>query len=157
MVDVTEISAVVAATGVVIGVVYYILDMRNQARMRQTDLIMKLSSVIDNIEFTNTITKILSKHFKDVDELRRECSVPALVAVANFFHRVGILLERNLVDADLVSSILWVQGIWERMNPWITYIRQIFNRPDMFGGFEYLYNEMQKREQQLQPEGAKSG
>ena len=153
MVDITEISAMVAAAGVMIGVVYYILDMRNQTRMRETELIMKLSSVIDNMEFTNTIAKILSTDFKDVEELRQKCSPPSLIAVANFFHRTGTLLERNLVDADLVGSILWVQGIWEKMNPWITYIRETYNRPHMFGGFEYLYNEMRKREQR----GVKNG
>jgi hypothetical protein len=42
MVDVTEISAIVAAAGVLVGVVYYILDMRNQAKIRQTDLVMRL-------------------------------------------------------------------------------------------------------------------
>jgi hypothetical protein len=150
VVDITEISAIVAAAGVLVGVVYYILDMRNQTRMRQTELIMRLSSVIDNMEFTNTIATLLSKDFKDVDDLRKECSPSALIAVANFFHRVGTLLERNLVNADLVSSILWVQGIWEKMSPWITYVRQRTNRPDFFGGFEYLYDEMQKREQKLQ-------
>jgi len=148
VVDITEISAVVAAAGVLVGVVYYILDMRNQSRMRQTELIMRLSSVIDNMEFTNTITKLLSTDFKDVSEIRKECSSSALTAVANFFHRVGVLLERNLVDADLVGSILWVQGIWEKMSPWITYVRQTYKRPHIFGGFEYLYNEMKKREQQ---------
>jgi hypothetical protein len=38
MVDITEISAIVAAAGVLIGVVYYILDMRNQTRIRKTDI-----------------------------------------------------------------------------------------------------------------------
>jgi hypothetical protein len=40
VVDITEISAVVAAAGVFIGVIYYILDMRNQKQLRETDLIM---------------------------------------------------------------------------------------------------------------------
>jgi len=33
MVDITKISAMVAATGVLVGVVWYILDMRNQTRL----------------------------------------------------------------------------------------------------------------------------
>jgi hypothetical protein len=38
MVDITEISAVVAAAGVLVGVAYYILDMKHQRQVRQTDL-----------------------------------------------------------------------------------------------------------------------
>jgi hypothetical protein len=122
--------------------------------MRKTELIMRLSSVMDNMEFTNTIAKLMSTDFKNVDELRKECSPSALLAIANFFQRVGILLERNLVDSDLVSDILWVQGIWEKMSPWVTYVRQTYKRPQLFGGFEYLYNEMKKREQKLQQSAA---
>jgi Domain of unknown function (DUF4760) len=148
--SVTEISAMVAAAGVLVGVVYYILDLRNQNRIRQTDLIMRLSSVMDDFEFTNIITKLLSTDFKDVSETRKEISPAAMTAVANYFHRVGVLLERNLVDADMVNAILYVQGIWEKMNPWITYVRQTYKLPKIFDGFEYLYNEMRKREQKLQ-------
>jgi hypothetical protein len=36
MVDITEISAIVAAAGVLVGVVYYVLDIRHQRQARQT-------------------------------------------------------------------------------------------------------------------------
>ena len=42
MVDIVEVSAVVAATGVLVGLVYYLLDIRNQAMIRKTDLFMKV-------------------------------------------------------------------------------------------------------------------
>jgi hypothetical protein len=51
MVDITEISAMVAAAGVMIGVVYYILEIRHQTKARQdtakttqADLLMRLYS-----------------------------------------------------------------------------------------------------------------
>jgi hypothetical protein len=154
MVDVQTVSIAIASAGVFAAAIYYIFQMRHQTRMRKTELIMRLSSVMDNMEFTNTIAKLMSTDFKNVDELRKECSPSALLAIANFFQRVGILLERNLVDSDLVSDILWVQGIWEKMSPWVTYVRQTYKRPQLFGGFEYLYNEMKKREQKLQQSAA---
>lgn len=147
MVDIPTISIAIASASVVAGIIYYSFQVRHQSKVRQTELIMKLSSTMDNMEFTNTIAKLLSTDFKDVDDLRKECSPSALIAIANFFQRVGILLKRNLVDPDLVSSILWVQGIWEKMSPWVTYVRQTYKRPQIFSGFEYLYNEMKKREQ----------
>jgi len=48
VVDITEISAVVAAAGVLVGVAYYILDMRNQTRMRKTELLTRLYSTMVN-------------------------------------------------------------------------------------------------------------
>jgi hypothetical protein len=53
MVDITEISAMIAAAGVLVGVVYYILDMRNQTRMSQTDLTMRLYQGILTKEVLN--------------------------------------------------------------------------------------------------------
>jgi len=38
MVDITEISAVVAAAGIVVGVVYYILDLRHNTRAREMEI-----------------------------------------------------------------------------------------------------------------------
>ena len=44
MVDVTDISTVVVASGVLKGVVYYLLEMRHQEKMRKTDLVISLYS-----------------------------------------------------------------------------------------------------------------
>jgi len=44
MLDIASISTVVAAGGVLVGVVYYLLDVRNQAMIRKTELITKLYS-----------------------------------------------------------------------------------------------------------------
>jgi len=42
MVDVQTVSIVIASASVVAGVVYYALQIRHQAKMRQTDFIVRL-------------------------------------------------------------------------------------------------------------------
>ena len=69
MVDIYEISAVVAAVGVVIGVVYYVLDMRNQTRMRKTDMLMKLYQSSVNNEFMDALKRLMSIDVKDYQTL----------------------------------------------------------------------------------------
>jgi len=149
VVDITEISAVVAAAGVLVGVVYYILDMRNQNRMRQTDLVIRLSSTLDNKDFAEAVVKIVSMDFKDVEELRNIVSPPTLVMIGNFYERVGALLNRGLVEIGLVADVIIVTPLWEKMKPWVIDCRQKYNSPDLFEWFEYLYNEMKKRVQQI--------
>lgn len=51
MVDITEISAIVAAAGVLVGVVYYILEIRHQIKMRQIDLLARLYSTMTGKEW----------------------------------------------------------------------------------------------------------
>ena len=58
MVDITEISAVVAAAGVLVGVIYYILDIRHQTRIRQTDFVIRLYSTFGSREFMESYGRI---------------------------------------------------------------------------------------------------
>jgi hypothetical protein len=51
LVDIQTISIATASASVVIGVVYYILQIRHQTKTRQTDLVMKLYSQFNSIEF----------------------------------------------------------------------------------------------------------
>ena len=141
------VSIAVASAGVFLAAIYYMFQIRHQMRMRKTDLLIRLSSFVDNKEIAEAHTTILSSDFKDVDEIREKITIPTLVIIANFYHRVGVLLEERLLDADLVSRILYTEGIWEKMEPWIIYVRQKLSSPTMFSSFEYLYNEMKKREQ----------
>jgi hypothetical protein len=173
VVDITEISAVVAAVGVVIGVFYYILDMRHQSKVRQTDLVNRLYSAFlspelmdvfmkfsalefnDYEDYVNRYGPILSvgKHgseFNDTPELR------SLLFIDNFFNQVGCLLYRKLIDADLVRDVFSyrVEFFWKKAEPLIKGCRKESNQPEMGKWFEYLYNEMKKREQQV---GVKNG
>ena len=147
MVDVYQVSAVLAAVGVLVGVVYYILDMRNQTRIRQIDLVLRLSSTLDSKEFAEAFTKIVSSNAKTADELRKECFPAELIMIGNFYERTGALLKRRLADPSLIADILAVSEIWEKIRPWVMDVRQKTNDPYLFESFEYLYNEMKKREQ----------
>ena len=71
--------------------------------------------------------------------------------VANFFEGIGILLRRKLIDIALVDDLFSSDVIitWHKMKPIVEGWRKQFNRPQMSEWFEYLYNEMKKRERQL--------
>jgi hypothetical protein len=70
MVDIYEISAVVAAVGVLIGVVYYVLDMRHQRQERQTDLLVRVVPWINigSNELQAAIMRTLKTEYKDYED-----------------------------------------------------------------------------------------
>ncbi len=68
--------------------------------------------------------------------------------VGNFYQRVGALLKRGLIDVNLVDDILYVSKVWERMESFAIFTRKQYSFPRFLDLFEYLYNEMKKREQQ---------
>ena len=70
--------------------------------------------------------------------------------VGNFMERIGVLLKNKLLDASLISQMVTVTDFWEKMKPVIEGIRKEEHNPSYYEWFEYLYNEMKKREQKLQ-------
>jgi hypothetical protein len=147
MVDITEISAMVAAAGVLVGVVYYILDMRHQSKVRQTDLVMRLYSTFGSKEFQNAWTRIESTEFKNYDEYVKKYGSGDYVQCATFFEGIGVLLQKKLIDIKLVDALFVVplKYMYERMKPIIDGNREQFHNQRVFEYFEYLYNEMKKK------------
>ena len=72
MVDVTEIAAILAAAGVLAGVVYYIMDIRNQGKMRQTDVVFRLYSAFSGRELQEAYFTVITLDFVDYDDFHEE-------------------------------------------------------------------------------------
>ena len=69
-----------------------------------------------------------------------------------FLEGIGILLKRRLIDIELVDDMFTspIKWTWEKMENIILEARKVENQPEILEWFEYLYNEMKKREQKLQ-------
>jgi len=149
MVDITEISAVVAAVGVLIGVVYYILDLRHETKIRKTDLLIRLYSTMVNKDFLEAWDRIGLAQTADLIKMTEEQRMVDINLVYGFFEEVGALLEMRLVELDMVEKLIHGHAIrtWEKLKPVFEYGRKLRNDPKIAAGFEYLYNEMKKREQ----------
>jgi len=144
MVDITEISAMVAAAGVLVGVVYYILDMRNQNKMRQMDFIMRMPSSFIGKEVFETLATVARTEFKSYDDFEEKCGVEAR-QVGGFCEDLGLLVKGKIIDINLVAQRYEVSDIYEKLKPWIEESRKRANSPRLYEWFEYLYNELQKR------------
>jgi ketosteroid isomerase-like protein len=157
MVDVTEISAIVAAAGVLVGVVYYVLEIRHQNRMKQTDLIMRVYSALSTKELEEAWYKVLNLECKDYNDFVKKygdimSETPANVAfsiIAYFFEGIGVLLHKKLVDIDLIEDLMSEQIVvtWEKMKPIVEGYRKQYGFKKDLQWFENLYNEVKKREQ----------
>jgi xanthosine utilization system XapX-like protein len=159
MVDITEISAVVAAAGVLVGVIYYILDMRNQAGMRQTDLLMRMYLAMGSEDMNKARLRFLALKITTYDDFKEKYGPPFsaepsqewidLDKIGWFYNGLGLLVHRQLASVELVEDFLGYGVViaWERIGPLAYGWRKEYNMPKSFGWFEYLYNEMKKREQ----------
>jgi hypothetical protein len=152
MLDIPSISAIIAAVGVLIGVVLTVLEVRNLVETRQTDLVIRLYSTFGSEELQDAWEKTQTREYKDFNAYRREYGLREVNEVGWFFEGVGVLLHRRLIDIGLVDDLFSspVKRAWERLKPIAEGERNQTQRPQIWEWFEYLYNEMQNREQKLQ-------
>jgi len=160
MVDITEISAMVAAAGVLVGVVYYVLDMRHQSKVRQTDLIMRLYSTFgseEHLKAGKTVSKI---DYEGYDDFVKKYGAPnseepipmAIDKVLYFFEEVGVLLSKKLLDIDMIDQLMGynIMMIGTKTMPIIEEARKRLGLPRVWTNFEHLYDAMRERNQKPQ-------
>ena len=152
MVDITEISAIVAAAGVLIGVVYYVLDMRNQTRQRQTDMVMRLYTTFGSAEFQRAYQKVRSLEFRDYSDYVKKFGEDLQVkeemyTVTIFFEGIGLLAKKKLIEMELVDCLFGypIRVTWEKVATPVKGLRETDKDSGICEWFEYLYNEMKKR------------
>ena len=154
MVDVQTASIVIASASVVAGVIYYILQIQHQKKIRQTDLVVRLYSAFSGKELQEGYFETVTLEFADYDDFMKKYKMPAksivpLWEVCKFFDGVGVLLRNRLVDIGLIDELFHteVTRLWEKVKPIAEGRRKELNQPTIYQPFEYLYSEMKKREQ----------
>jgi hypothetical protein len=151
MVDVQTISIAVASAGVFVAAMYYVLLLRHQSKVRQTELVTRLYSTFASEGFQKEWFTFMEEETDDYKTYRKKYGVE-IPPTALFFNEIGILLGKKLIDIDLVYSLFGtvIKRYWERARPLLESGRKMFNQPRWGWGLEYLHNEMKRREQTLQ-------
>ena len=174
MVSFEEIQAayyMVAATGVLIAAVFYMLNLRisrrNQeltlkaleqsakaqqqaAETRQAQLFMQVFNRFHEEEFWRAYYFVMGRDWKTFEDWDRDRSDPIIgprrISVATYLEGVGSLVRRGLLSPDLVATILGGTTVmwWNKQAEFIREFRVRASYPQYGEGVEYLYNEMMK-------------
>jgi hypothetical protein len=166
MVDTQTISIAIASASIVVGVVYYALQIRHQDKVRHMDLFMRLYSTWGSEDMLNTHRRFMVLEVGNYDSWVKKhgpVTEPSQVntdidRIGWFFNLMGFIVKEKIVHIKLVDELLgyWVIKNWETIKPLVDGWRKQYNIPESYRWFEYLYNEMKKREQRLQA-GVKNG
>ncbi len=156
MVDIQTVSIAIASASVFVAAIYYVLQIRHQTKLRQTDIVMRLYTTFGSTEFQKVYQKMIGLEFEDyVNYVKRYATnaevLAASYSVGVFFEGIGVLVKRKLISMDLVDDLFTIPILdaWKKMKPLVEGRREQLKRPQTLEWFEYLYKEMQKREQQL--------
>ena len=154
MVDVQTVSIVIASASIVAGIIYYGLQIRQQTKTRQTDLILRLYTTASSREVQDSYEKMREREIKNHEDYKKRYGTfVEYNQLVGLYCALGMLLYRKLVDIDLIDDVTGrtVVTLYEKVKP--MYESVLKARGMEWDSFRYLYNEMKKREQA----GAKSG
>jgi len=149
VVDIQTVSIAIASAGVFAAAIYYILQLKHQSKMRQTDLLVRLFSMTMTKDFAEAWEKVMGeREILNYRDYWKKYGFVEVDEVFWFFEQLGRLLQKGLIDIDLLPIPYGqVKLFWEKMEPIKEGARKYFNEPKLAQGLEYLYNEMKRREQ----------
>jgi hypothetical protein len=118
---------------------------------------MRLYATFSSNEFQDAWTKVRKRasDFESIDDIYdfdKETGPREFNQVCVFFEGVGILFKRKVIDITMIEDLFGrnIARVWEKVKTGVFKLRQQHNDPTILSEFEYLYNEMKKREQRLQ-------
>jgi hypothetical protein len=114
-------------------------------------MVMRLYTTFGGKEMREAWEKITTRDCTDFSTYKREYGLSEINEVGWFFEGVGVLLRRKLINIALVDDLFSspIKISWEKIKPIAEGERKQFGRPQIWEWFEYLYDEMKKRERQL--------
>ena len=143
MVDIPTVSAIVVAAGVFVGIFFTLLELRHLARTRKTDVIMRIYDRFGSKEMVEAIYSVGQLGAKSSD-LQPPEKLTGITQLAVLFEGLGVLLEKGLIDIELVDSLFGpsLDTLWEPIRPFIYNTREALKQPFMFSHFEYLHDKL---------------
>ncbi len=161
MVDIQTVSVSVAALSVVLGVIYYAINLREQSKNRRVALANNLLSTINSEEGQRKFYEIMSMQWTDFEDFKRKYD--SSVNPENYIKRysfwrvcdhVGWQYSKNFVDLDTIyySAGVNILLMWQKFRPIIEDLRRwVYGRSySMY--WEYLANDLDKMSARLDPE-----
>ena len=147
-------SIILTGIGLIIALVYYTQTLRNSTKTRQTEILFQRLQR-DAPQYEAWIEVMFVQEWTNFEELMEK--YPANVEVearakvnyvGSLFHNLGLLLQENVTDPDLLFRIMGpttILSTWERYEQLTKDFRRNTNDPTVWEGFEYLANETRRR------------
>ena len=146
-----SISILVSSIGLIIALVYYTVNIRNQNRTRQAQLLMQVYNRFDSPDKVRAYQEVFHWEFRDFEEYSEKYgrynnpeAHNTLTSLIVFFEGIGTLVKTRDLPIDRVYLLMGGLTIilWEKFELVKEQIREDLNFPRWACETEYLYNEL---------------
>ena len=152
----------VAATGVLVAAVFYILNLRETARNRKLTLTSTLLEPFMTLEGVNIYMDLVNMEWKDLEDYKSKYdsrvnpkNYVQRVAMWNRCDNIGKMFREGLIDLETLrgggnSSILWM---WVKFKPIIEMYRGTDYPKHVYENWEYVADKLNEIEVSKYGEG----
>jgi len=142
--DISTIATIITTLSIVIGVILALLELRHLTEARKTEIIMGIYNKFGSREIVEATLKVGNAKFENLADYREKYGFAEVTEIAVLFEGLGVLLEQNLIDINLVDSLFGptLHSLWDRMQPVLYAMRKGLNEPFFFSHFEYLIKRL---------------
>ena len=149
MVTLLEWTAILSALAGISAAVFLIIQLRHNDKHKDLEISMKLFEWAETDRLRKALRWVEKDfHFEDLDKYKAEVEENFEVSdypyqTEAFFEQVGFLVNKNLVDIDVIVDRLGSYTIsnWEKLKPWIIAMRKERNDRTFGEHFEKLYKK----------------
>ena len=154
MIELSVIRDLVTIFGVLAGLTYYVMTVRNANKARKIQLLMQLREAQSDTEYLKGVMEVSKAEWEDYDDFLKKYDSSVnpdhwvkRTTMWNYMDGIGYLVKQNLIDLESVYHLM--QGIyvitsWLKWGPIIVKHREHYDIPDYMIWFEYLADEMSK-------------
>ena len=147
MLSISDDAAIISAIGVVLGVVFVVIQLRHMEMHRNLDISMKLFEWAESDRLRKAFRWIENEfQFQDYDKYKAQEATDSEASeypheATAFFEQIGFLVEKRFVDLDIIDDRLGshIVSNWKTLEPWIMAVRQEKENNEFGRHFQRLY------------------
>ena len=159
MVTIETLSIVFTGISISLAAFYYINTLRNSQRNQQTQLETRQAQLFiqlynrfrDDTEDLDIESSFLDVEIKSSEDFIRlwrtdEDFGKVLSTLGGFYEGIGVMVREGYIPVRLVA-LQWggmTRRFWEKMEPYVSDVREAQTFPRAWAETEYLYNELMK-------------
>ena len=104
----------------------------------------KIYDQANSIEVQNSWLTVLNSRITSKDEFAKvpESTQLAFLQMASLFESIGLLVEKNYVESELIDDMFATQQAWDSLKPFIMWMREKYASEEYYYFFEKLHSRL---------------
>jgi hypothetical protein len=120
-------------------------QMKQNNEIADMDLIMRLYEFANTAEVQSAWLTVLHSEIGSYDDFLKlpKTEQVAFYQIGALFESLGVLVQRGIVQMDLIEDMFATRLAWQMMKPFLEGIREKFGEEESYAAFEKLQNRFE--------------